>query len=103
MTPHATGRTRLIASIEEPTPESKKKYDYEVVISAKVGDFFREGDFRILLNEERAKLDDYLSKWLHAFYSSHKNPLKLNCDLIKTTPTERTRQIKSGGRNSMQR
>lgn len=82
-TPYATGQTRLICSIQKPNPECKKKYDYEVVISPKVGDFFREGDFRILLNEERSKLDDYLSKWLHAFYSSHNNPLKLNCELIK--------------------
>jgi hypothetical protein len=83
-TPYATGRTRLISSIEEPTPESKKKYDYEVIISAKVGDFFRKGDFRILLNEEREKLNDYLSKWLHAFYSSHAYPIKFTCDLIKS-------------------
>lgn len=82
-TPYATGRTRLICSIK-PKLECKKKYDYEVVISPKVGDFFQEGDFRILLNEERSKLDDYLSKWLHAFYSSHTNPLKLNCELIKS-------------------
>jgi hypothetical protein len=82
-TPYATGRTQLISSIEEPPPESKKKYDYEIVISAKVGDFFREGDFRILLNEEREKLDDYLSKWPHSFYSSHAQPLRLSCDLIK--------------------
>ncbi|MFM0301068.1 plasmid replication initiator TrfA [Paraburkholderia sediminicola] len=82
-TPYANGRTRLISSIEEPTPTNKKKYDYEVIISAKVGDFFHENDFRILKNEERAKLKDYLSKWLHAFYSSHRNPIKYKCDLIK--------------------
>jgi hypothetical protein len=83
-TPYATGRTRLIFSIHNPKPEYKKKYDYEVVIFPEVGDFFREGDFRILMNEEREKLDDYLSKWLHAFYSSHAHPLELTCDLIKT-------------------
>ncbi|MFL9864158.1 hypothetical protein PQR67_08260 [Paraburkholderia fungorum] len=82
-TRYASGRTRLISSIEEPTPGSKKKYDYEVVISAKVGDFFQERDFRILQNEERGKLKDYLSKWLHAFYSSHAKPFKCSCDLIK--------------------
>lgn len=97
-TPYATGRTRLISSIEVPKPEEKKKYDYEVIISAKVGDFFHEKDFRLLQNEERAQLKDYLSKWLHAFYSSHNNtsydsrgePILYPCDRIKSL-TDRAR------------
>ncbi|EKS9884141.1 hypothetical protein BTK96_001048 [Burkholderia pyrrocinia] len=92
LTPYATGRTRLISSIEVPKAEEKKKYDYEVIISAKVGDFFHENDFRLLQNDERAKLKDYLSKWLHAFYSSHDKPIYdsrgepilYSCDRIKS-------------------
>lgn len=83
-TKHADGRTRLISSMETSTPGSKNKYDYEVIISGKVGDFFKERDFRIIKNDERAKLKDYLSKWLHAFYSSHSKPFKnYRCDRIK--------------------
>ncbi|CAJ2933719.1 TrfA family protein [Burkholderia pseudomallei] len=83
-TPHADGRTRLISSIEKMPPGSKNNYDYEVNISGKVGDFFRESDFRIIKNDERAKLKDYLSKWLHAFYSSHSKPFNnYSCDRIK--------------------
>jgi hypothetical protein len=91
-TPHAAGRTRLISSIEMPKPEERKKYNYEVVISAKVGDFFHGKDFRVLQNVERAQLKDYLSKWLHAFYSSHgettynsrAQPILYSCDRIKS-------------------
>lgn len=91
-TPYASGRTRLISSIEVPKPEEKKRYDYEVIISAKVGDFFHEKDFRLLQNAERAQLKDYLSKWLHAFYSSHGTttyssrgePILYPCDRIKS-------------------
>lgn len=83
-TPHADGRTRLISSMEKIAPGGKNKYDYEIIISGKVGDFFRESDFRIIKNDERAKLKDYLSKWLHAFYSSHSKPFNnYSCDRIK--------------------
>ncbi|MFX1715685.1 hypothetical protein [Paraburkholderia sp. A1RO-5L] len=83
-TSHAAGRTRLISSIEASTPGSKNKYDYEVIVSGKMGDFFKERDFRIIKNDERARLKDYLSKWLHAFYSSHGKPFKnYSCDKIK--------------------
>ncbi|UXZ60800.1 hypothetical protein NUJ28_15060 [Burkholderia multivorans] len=83
-TPHADGRTRLISSIETSAPGSKNKYDYEVIISGKVGDFFKERDFKIIKNDVRANLKDYLSRWLHAFYSSHSKPFKnYRCDRIK--------------------
>lgn len=83
-TPHADGRTRLISSIEKMAPGGKNKYDYEIIISGKVGDFFRERDFRIIKNDVRANLKDYLSRWLHAFYSSHSKPFKnYRCDRIK--------------------
>jgi len=81
--PSAEGCTRLISSIEKPKGVSKKKYDYEVVLSAKGGDFFRGQSFTKILNEERAKLKDYLSKWLHAFYSSHNLPHRIKADTIK--------------------
>lgn len=69
-TPHATGVTRLISSIEKPLPGEKKPYDFVVVVSARVGDFFLNNDFNLIKNTEREKLD-YLGLWLHAFYDSH--------------------------------
>jgi hypothetical protein len=81
--PHANGRTRLISSLEKPSKEAKKNFDYEVVVSAKAGDFFRGEDFKVLFHTEREHLNDYLSKWLHAFYSSHGNPFDLTLDYIK--------------------
>ncbi|MCR1768925.1 plasmid replication initiator TrfA [Burkholderia glumae] len=81
--PHAIGRTRLISSLEKPRKEDNKNYDYEVVVSAKAGDFLRGEDFKVLIHAERERLDDYLSKWLHAFYSSHNNPYDLTLDYIK--------------------
>lgn len=81
--PHATGRTRLISSLEKSTKDSNKKFDYEVIISAKAGDFFRENDFKALADAEREQLSDYLTKWLYAFYSSHDNPFQITTDFVK--------------------
>jgi hypothetical protein len=90
--PHAIGRTRLISSLEKVSEKSNKNYDYEVVISAKIGDFFLGEAFKALLNVERKKLDDYLTKWLHAFYVSHDNPFQITTDLIKQLANRETMQ-----------
>ncbi|CAH2901127.1 MAG: hypothetical protein PCALPYG88_1732 [uncultured Paraburkholderia sp.] len=81
--PNAIGRTRLISSVEKPRKEANKNFDYEVVVSAKAGDFLRGEDFKVLYHVERDRLGDYLSRWLHAFYSSHNNPYQLTTDFIQ--------------------
>ncbi|WP_299534595.1 hypothetical protein [uncultured Herbaspirillum sp.] len=81
--PNAEGRMRLISSIEKPHKTEAREYDYEILIAAKAGDFFRGNDFKLLANTERKKLDDYLSKWVHAFYSSHTAPFDITTAKIK--------------------
>lgn len=83
-TQYATGRTRLISSIEKPLDEKKFGYDYEVLLSAKLGEFFFGDDFRLIPNSEHTALKSYLAKWLHAFYSSHNTPFPYKTDTIKT-------------------
>ncbi len=90
--PHASGRTRLISSLEKTERGGDKGYDYEVVISAKAGDFLRGRDFKALLDAERKGLGDYLAKWLHGFYASHEVPFQITTDKIKQLSDRDTMQ-----------
>lgn len=79
-----TGMSRLLLSVLRREDALSHKYDYEVLIDVRLAQLFNQGSWVLLRRSEREKLaGDPVAKWLHAYYSTHREPYPIKQETLK--------------------
>lgn len=79
-----TGVSRLILRVLRQEDTANQEHDYDVLIDARLTELFDQGQWALLRKSEREKLDgNPLAKWLHAYYSTHREPFHIKQETLK--------------------
>lgn len=80
-----TGMSRLLLSVLRREDARNQEYDYDVVIDVRLAQLFSQGRWTVLKKSEREKMaGDPLAKWLHAYYSTHREPYPIKHETLKS-------------------
>lgn len=80
-----TGTSRLIMNVVRREDAVNQEHDYNVLIDVRLAQLFGQGRWVLLRKSERAKLgSNPLTKWLHGYYSTHREPFHIKQKTLKS-------------------